>query len=76
MKRRSVSPAFQNVCHWCAGLEDVGASRGDHDVVAEQRPDRTLEDDRELVLARVAMERRGQVLGRQRVLDNRHQSVA
>jgi len=53
-----------------AGLEHVAARVGFDVVVAEQRPDPALEHHGELVLPRVAVQRRGQAARRERVLDD------
>jgi hypothetical protein len=56
--RHGSSPAFQNVCHWFARLEDEVAGPGLDHVVAEQRAHAALEHEAVLVLARVPVERR------------------
>ena len=69
--RHGSSPAFQNVCHWLRGLKTRSPGPGLDDVVAEQRAHPALEDVAVLVLARVAVQRRGERARRHRVLDER-----
>ena len=54
-----------------ARLQHVRPRFGDHHVVAEPRSEPSFEHDRELVLARVAVQRGREVTRRQRVLDDR-----
>ena len=54
-----------------ARLEDEIAGAADHDVIAQQRTDTSLEDVAVLVLARVPMHRRSQRARRHGVFDER-----
>ena len=69
--RAGSSPAFQNVCHWSRGLKTRSPGPAVDHVVAEQRAHASLEHVAVLVLARVAVQRRGERARGHRVLDQR-----
>ena len=58
-----------------ARLDDIRAGARLHDAIAEQRAHLSREDVGDLVLARVAMQRRREPARRQRMLDDHHPAV-
>lgn len=70
----SVSPAFQNACHWPRGWQMTPPA--ENDLVAEQGADAAVQDDAVLVLAAVAVTWGRQSVRLEGVLNQREPAVS